>query len=406
MRIVIPSTTAALAVAAALAWPTAASALADLVVNVDCASGGRINQALSRPTLVDRRLVVVVSGTCTENVTIERDDVVLRAQGSGGSVSAADPSKPAIVINGARRVVLENLTVVGGLDAVQATGGASVAIRASAIRNGVQNGVRIESGSSAVVDGSTIEDNGEVGVLVRRSAGVTMTDSTVRRNALYGVAAVNGASASLGNIDRFGNICCGNVIEDNRFDGVLIADSSGAYLYGNTIRGNGIPTGRFGILAVRQSSVVLRGGNLVSNNGSVAGGGGVFVRASTINTGPGDTPASPPTNEFSGNTFGIQGATNSMVELRGGVSVTGSKFTGVVVDLGSRLRTDGSTISGNGAHGIFAGRASSVEFFGAASAVSGNTNWGLFCADGESSHSGNVAGVIGNTTGEVSCTGF
>lgn len=412
MRIVIPSTTAALAVAAALAWPTAASALADLVVNVDCASGGRINQALNRPTVVDRRLVVVVSGTCTENVTIERDDVVLRAQGSGGGVSAADPSKPAIVINGARRVVLENLSVVGGLDAVQATGGASVAIRASAIRNGVQNGVRIESGSSAVVDGSTIEDNGEIGVLVRRSAGVTMTDSTVRRNALYGVAAVNSASASLGNIDRFGNICCGNVIEDNRFDGVVIADSSGAYLYGNTIRGNGVPTSRFGVLAVRESSVVLRGGNVVSQNGSAFGGGGIFARASTINTGPGDTPVNPLANEISGNTNGVQGAANSMVELRGGVSVTGSRFSGVVVDLGSRLRSDGSTISGNGNYGILVQRASSVELFNVVNVVSGNSNLGLFCADDESSFSGNTNGIQGNGgagipgTGGWTCTGY
>jgi parallel beta-helix repeat protein len=404
MRIVIPSTTAVLAVAAALAWPTAASALSDLVVNVDCASGGRISQALSRPTLFDRRLVVAVSGTCNENVVIERDDVTIRAQ-SGGGVSAADASKPAIVIDGARRVALEGLSVVGGLHGVQVTGGAAAAIRSSAIRSSARVGVLAERGASVVVDGSTIENHGRVGVSAD-GASAMITGSTVRGNGLYGVASNRGGSATLGDLDSAGNVCCGNTIENNTFDGVLVAESSSAVLYGNVIQGNGTTTSRFGVLAVRQSSVVLRGGNLVRQNGSATGGGGVFARASTINTGPGDTPVSPPTNEISGNTFGVQGAVNSMVELRGGVSVTGNIFTGVVVDHGSRLRADGGTISGNGAHGIFAGRASSVEFFGGLSAVSGNTAFGLFCADGESSHSGNVVGITGNTAGQVSCTGF
>ena len=124
-----------------------------------------------------------------------------------------------------------------------------------------------------------------------------------------------------------------------------------------------------------------------------------------MQTGPGDTTLSPTTNEISGNTNGIQGFGNSSLDLRGGVSVTGSIFHGVVVEGGSRLRTDGSTISGNGAAGVSVIRAGSAEFIGAANVVSGNA-FGLFCNDGESSHSGNVAGIMGNTSGQVSCTGF
>lgn len=292
MRIAIPSTTAALAVAAALAWPTAASALTDLVVNVDCASGGRINQALSRPTLVDRRLVVAVSGTCIENVVIERDDVTIRAQSTGGGVSGADLGRPAILINGARRVALEGLSVVGGLHGVRVTGGASVTIRASAIRNAALTGVRIDGGSNGVVDGSTMENNGEHGVSAL-AAGVTMTDSIARGNALNGVAAARGGSAFLGNIDAGGNICCGNLIENNTLDGVLAADSSSAVLFKNVIQGNGGTTNRWGVLAVRESSIVLRGGNVVHANGSANGGAAHSQedRRSTLDQG---TPRSSP----------------------------------------------------------------------------------------------------------------
>jgi len=406
MRIAFPSTTAALAVAASIAWPTTALALTDLILNVDCASGGRINQALSRPTLVDRRLVVVVSGSCTENVTIERDDVVLRAQGSGGGVSASDASKPAILINGARRVALEGLSVTGGLHGVLLTGGAAATIRGSAIRNAARTGVHIESGASAVVDASTIENHGQSGVTADGTR-VTMTGSTVRGNGLSGVAALRGGSLFLG-ADNAGVVCCGNTIEYNAFDGVTLADSAGGALYGNTIQENGRNIPRFGILVTRASSLALRGGNLVRQNGTATGGGGIFVSAaSAIRTGPGDTLFSPTSNEISGNTFGIQGTFNSILDLRSGVSVTGSTFTGVVVDTGARLRTDGSVITGNKAHGVFAARASSAEFVGSANVVSGNTAFGLFCQDVESSYVGNVGGISGNgQEPQVNCTGF
>ena len=291
--------------------------------------------------------MVVVSGSCTENVTIERDDVVLRAQGSGGGVSASDASKPAILINGARRVALEGLSVTGGLHGVLLTGGAAATIRGSAIRNAARTGVHIESGASAVVDASTIENHGQSGVTADGTR-VTMTGSTVRGNGLSGVAALRGGSLFLG-ADNAGVVCCGNTIENNTLDGLIVGDSSSANLHGNVIQGNGKTTGRFGILVIRESSVHLRGGNVVSQNGSATGGGGVLARSSSLQTGAGDTPLSPTSNEISGNTFGIQGTQNSFVDLRGGLSVIGSKFTGVVVDTGSRLQTRDNTISANGA---------------------------------------------------------
>lgn len=408
MRIVIPSITAALAVAGALAWPTAASALTDLVLNVDCASGSRIGQALNRSTLFDRRLVIVVSGTCTENVTIERDDVILRAQ-SGGGVSASDASKPAILINGARRVMLEGLNVSNGLIGVRATGGAALAIRASVIRNAMWHGIRVDAGASAVIDGSTIENNGQQGVLAD-GAGITMTSSFVRGNGFSGVASVRGGSVALG--DTTGNagiVCCGNTIEHNTLDGVSVADSSSAILHGNTILGNGTTTSRFGILVTRASAVFLRGGNSIRQNGSANGGGGISAQhASVIRTGPSDNPLSPTTNEISGNTNGLQGYTNASIDLRGGVSVTGNTRFGVYLDQGSRLRMESSTISANGIDGVYVLRASSAEFAGSANSVSANGTYGLYCNDGESSYSGNVAGITGNPAANVSptCTGY
>lgn len=407
MKLQISAISASLATAAILAWPGTASAVKDLVVDVNCASGDGIARALDRPNVLDRRMVIVVNGTCTENVVIERDDVVLKGGGAGGGVSAADAARPTILVNGARRVTMQSLTVAGGRHAVQVSATGAATLRNCTIRNAVVNGVHVDDGAAASIDACTIEGNGNSGVVAVR-AGATMMNSAARGNGLYGVVASRGGSVLLGNLDAAGNVCCGNTIENNAFDGVLAADAASAHLYGNTIQGNGATTGRNGVLAVRASSILLRGGNVVRQNGSATLGSGVFVRASVLNTGQGDTPVIPQTNDISGNTFGVQGASNSMIELRGGVSITGSRFTGVVADTGTTVRMEGGAISGNGAHGIFSQRDSSVEFFGAPAVVTGNTAYGLYCNDPETSYTGNVSQISGNTLGNVSpsCTGY
>ena len=405
MRIATANTAAALAAAAFLACPTVASALSDLNLTVDCGGGDSINRTLSRPTLVDRRLVVTVSGTCNENVTLQRDDVVLRAQAAGSGVNATDATQPAILIDGARRVLLDGLTVVGGNNGVKATGAAAITIRNSAIRNAVTNGILVNGRATAVVEGSTIENNGQFGVVADGSS-IRMTDSTVQGNGFSGVISARGSDVILGDTDSAGTVCCGNQIVNNARDGVTVDDNANATLFGNTVQGNGGSTGRFGILAVQASSVWLRGGNVVNGNGSAGGGGGVYARGvSSIRTGAGDLPLSPTTNEISNNTFGIQASNNSYIDLQGGLSITNSTFHGVVVDAGSRLRTTQSTISNNGtlhsALGIFVQRGSSAEFLGSANVVTGNGAAGLYCADSESYYSGNVTGITGNPGGDV-----
>jgi parallel beta-helix repeat protein len=408
MRLQLSAITASLATAAILAWPTTASALKDLVIDVNCASGDRIARALDRPNVLDRRMVIVVNGTCNENVVIERDDVTLKAGTSGGGVSAADAANPAIHVNGARRILVENLNVVGGSHGVYVTSSGGATVRGSSVRNAALTGVQVEGGSSAVVDASTVENNGNSGVVAVAASTVALYGSTVRGNALYGVVASRAANITVGNIDAAGNVCCGNTIENNALDGVLVADGSTSILNGNTIQMNGTTVGRFGVLVTRASSAVIRGGNVIRQNGSATGGGGVLASAATLGSGPGDTPVNPSTNEITANTFGIQGNTGATLILQGGVRVNASKFSGVVVDHGSRLRTNGSTISDNGAHGIFAARNSSVSLDGAANAASNNAAYGLYCGDAETSYSGNVSGITGNTLGNVSptCTGF
>ena len=96
-----------------------------------------------------------------------------------------------------------------------------------------------------------------------------------------------------------------------------------------------------------------------------------------------------------------------MLDLRAGLSIVDNRSTGIVVQHGSRARIETANVSNNGGHGIFVARAASVDFGGQVpNVVSGNAAFGLFCADTESSFSGNASGITGNTIGQVSCSGF
>ena len=386
-----------------------AEPLKPLEIDVDCSKGESIGDALERPAIFERHIIVTVKGSCAENVVIERDDVTLRADASGGGVDAPDATRPAILVNGARRARIEGLSIRGGQYGVRVTGSGAARIAEARVREAAEDGVRVDGSSSAEIDDSTVENNGQAGITSR--ATVTVRGSTVRNNGFSGVTAHRGGFAFLGG--TLGNsICCGNTIENNVLDGVTVADTAGAILFGNTIRGNGRGGGgRHGILIIDGASVRLMGDNRIEDNGLVQGaqlsGAGIFVRGSTLRVGFGDLPLTPAANHITGNTFGIQALENATLDLRSGLNVLNNRTTGIVLQHGSRARLDTANVSNNRGHGIFVARGASVDFVGQTpNVVSGNTAFGLFCADVESKFSGNTSGVNGNTAGQLNCTTF
>ena len=89
---------------------------ATLTVNVDCASGDSINGALATPA---GKLTVKVTGICSENVAITRDDVVLAgsnaaADGIHGVATGAGVEPPVVLIENAANVGLEDLAIALG----------------------------------------------------------------------------------------------------------------------------------------------------------------------------------------------------------------------------------------------------------------------------------------------------
>ncbi len=141
------------------------------VVTVDCAAGDTIADALTKAK-AGKPLIVDIFGVCTENVTITKDDVTL----SGGGTGTVDGQ---ITIDGARRVVIDGLTVTGLGSGIEARANAAVTVRNSMIVNNTIHGIDVRQGAFVLIDGNTIRLNGHCEVLVRDSGNVRMLNNTV-----------------------------------------------------------------------------------------------------------------------------------------------------------------------------------------------------------------------------------
>src|SRR5947207_2744856 len=99
---------------------------------VDCNTGGAVGPVLARLKPGD---VVLVQGTCRENILIQAgvNHVTLDGQGNG-TIDAPDARQPAVQVLG-REITIKGLTVTGG-----------------------QFGIAINRGATAIVDGNTMQN--------------------------------------------------------------------------------------------------------------------------------------------------------------------------------------------------------------------------------------------------------
>ena len=140
----------------------------DQVVAVNC-PGGTIGGALAQAK-PGGALVVTVTGTCTENVTIARNDVTL--QGGGEVVGQ-------ITVDGAQRVLINGLTVSGPGSGIEARNNAAITVTNSTIENNASVGINVMHGAFALIDGNVIRDNGQCDLLARDSGSAQVRNSTI-----------------------------------------------------------------------------------------------------------------------------------------------------------------------------------------------------------------------------------
>src|SRR5439155_10286314 len=173
----------------------------DRTTTVDCAAGDTVATAL-RQGDERKSLTILINGSCSEHVQIDRNDVTLAAAAPGATISGPDPTTDVIRVT-ASRVAIEGLTVTGGRNGITANGASGFMVRNALVQNTGRNGITYARGASGVVDGTVVTGNARDGVAIDAAQG-TVINSRVGQNARMGVGVFNGGSARIG-IDNFNN---------------------------------------------------------------------------------------------------------------------------------------------------------------------------------------------------------
>src|SRR5581483_754839 len=370
---------------------------------VDCSTGGSVSQALAAGATQ-----VTVRGTCTESLSINRDDVTLVGE-PGATISGPDPDVNTINVR-ANRVTIDGLTVTGGRNGITGLGAANLTLRNCIVRSTGRTGIAYSNGASGTVDGCTVDSNPRDGIVVDGSQ-ATILNSTATNNR-NGVAVVNGSTSRIGITDRLAG--AGNTISHNGANGVSVNAGSTATIAMNTITNNGTNAslpGRAGIGLFLSASADIVGGNTITGNagpgiaasvGSTAVLGDQSFGLSSVNTISGNGTAS------SGG--GISAFLSTNLVVRDAV-IEGNMGPGIIFSTRSQGQMFSTTIRNNSSDGIRFVLGSALLPLAPVSAVSGNGGFGVQCSDGESSIVNTIPtilSVFGNTAGDVSpgCTPF
>jgi len=197
---------------------------------------------------------ILINGNCSVNHYIfisELKDYLTLAGNPPATITGANAKEPVILTIG-RGTLIKNLTISGGLDAIQVTRGGTAFIETNTIKNAGRYGIVISTNSYAYLWDNTIEDNAVDGVIVVDSSTATIgirsgTDeeahpNVIRRNQ-NGITLARSSSARI----------VGNTITNNSNDGIRISRVSQADISNNRIQANG----GSGIFVTQNSGVNL-----------------------------------------------------------------------------------------------------------------------------------------------------
>jgi parallel beta-helix repeat protein len=233
----------------------AAPNLSAATVNVDCNAGATIGSILGSVKPGD---IILVQGTCRENLFIQSEVLRITLDGQGKTtIDAPDARRPAVQVLG-REVTIKGFTVTGGTF-----------------------GIAINRGATGTIDRNTVRNAAISGLEVSHNGFARIVNNTVERNQQHGILILGSASVHIGIIGTDDQIPGPNIVRDNGGDGIQVLRASTARIIGNTISGNG----RNG-LTVQQASHADVAGNIFDGNAQhgirVAGNSGVNLADSAM----------------------------------------------------------------------------------------------------------------------------
>lgn len=311
-------------------------------VKVDCSKGDSLSAALATPAL---DLRVEFSGTCTEDVTIDRGQVTLVGATPGAAIAGSGAAAESVLsIHGGSPIALSSFRVYDGgnfgLD-IDSTAG----VLADHLEvNDNRNGIIMQGSSSLVLTDSSVSSNSGVGIVVFNSSNLRIGGAVdVSNNGRWGVYVAYASMADTG--ASGGTFTCDN----NGGVGILIWDGSVDFTYGSVELSHNL-----------SGATVWSNGELTLDNGSTVISGNVnfglrIRRSSKLSI---DAPATIASNGMDG--VALENGSSAVLAYD---EIADNAGKGVSVDGGS-VQMAGSELTGNtagdlslgfGAHGDFQG---------------------------------------------------
>jgi hypothetical protein len=179
---------------------------------VNCDGGQSVGKALEAAKGSAERLEILISGTCTEAVTIRRNSVTL----AGNPEATIEGT---VTVFSSSAIWLENITLTGPGNGLVLSGNSDARLRWVRITDNEIHGLVMRRKASALVLNSTIEGNNGFGVILEDST-LQTNSSQINGNALYGIFADLGSLVVL----------VGTEVADNNAPGLQVMLHSAADL--------------------------------------------------------------------------------------------------------------------------------------------------------------------------------
>ena len=230
---------------------------------VPCVSGlpihGTIGAAVAAASAGET--ILVCAGTYSENVTVNKPDLTLRAQGVVYLKPGAAPVAGIVVVN-ADGVTIQGFDISGFTSGCGTRVGFGVSTSRVDIRDnrihGNSIGICMRGGTDLRVRYNTIQNNTDAGIFLRDTVAPEVSNNTVRNNGFSGIELLDGQGAAIDHNALTGNQGYGIAV----FASSPFAPADGVVITNNTVRG---PTS-VGIVVSARTGVVLTR-NLVQNAG-------------------------------------------------------------------------------------------------------------------------------------------
>jgi Right handed beta helix region len=224
--------------------------------------------------------VLLVSGTCNENVEFGEEMHRITLDGQGMATINGGPSAHAVTVMG--------------------TG---ITIRGFVITGGAPQGINVQDGGSAVIDGNTIQYAERNGIGVFRNSSADIINNTIQNNPLAGITIQSNSSARIGWVGPPNNrISAPNTIRNNEGQGIQVYRGSSAQIFSNIVQNNG----SHGVIVDRNAQAEIAACTITGN----VGDGIRAMRNAGVDIGTDATGATPQfdddTNTGTNGGFGLR----------------------------------------------------------------------------------------------------